>query len=176
MKKLITLLTIAISAVIFNSCGSVKETTPTYKFFAKVGSTEWKTNEVLPSTTPTSATYVSYMYYSTSSKYINFEVTNPTNKNYMSFYVYIPSYANAAGTYTYDNGNFYPKYYIAYSDYPTGRTTTGSCTITKFTYDANTSKITNLTGTFNFTQTATHWDDVTRSYSVSEGQFNGLSQ
>ncbi|MFN8436076.1 MAG: hypothetical protein U0V72_00450 [Cytophagales bacterium] len=175
MKKLITLISIAISAVIFNSCGSVKETTPTYKFFAKVNGTEWKTNEVLPSTIPTSAVYINYLnYYSNT---INIEIRNPNTGEILDMFIYNVTPSNGVGTYNSSDAKFSGNYYLNNSDANYDKSQSGSFKITSLTVNASTGNISNFSGTFNFSQTSTHtWDKVTRTTNITEGQINNISE
>src|SRR6478609_1494349 len=100
MKKILKGLTALAVIVGMFGCGKVTEKTPVYKFSAKVNGTSWATDMVMPSTTPSEASYVNYLSYSTSGKYIYCIVTNPKNNNSIKFSITIPSYVNAVGTYT----------------------------------------------------------------------------
>lgn len=177
MKKIISLISLGI-VFLLTSCGGGSDTKPVYKFFAKINGTEWKTNEVLPSTTPTSSVYVSNLRYYTSLNDIYVIIKNPNTGHKIVMDVYLSSYATAVGKYstTGSSAYFEPRYYIANNDSRTDVNTSGTFEVTKFTYDANAGKITNLSGKFSFTHTATHWDGVTRTTTVSEGELNNVSE
>jgi hypothetical protein len=175
MKKILSGLTTLTVIIGLFGCGKAEEKTPVYKFSAKVNGTSWATDMVVPSTTPSEAIYVDYLNYNTSGKYIYCIVKNPKNNNIIKFSITIPSYVNAVGTYTTSSGYFVPSYEIANSDALTSESVSGSFEITKFSYDPNSYKITAFSGKFSFKQTAKHWDDIARTFDVTGGEVNNLT-
>jgi hypothetical protein len=151
---------------------TVEDPKPVYKFTAKINNVDWSTYQ-----TTTSATtyYISDCQYYTGGNTLYITVINPVTTESFNASLYIANPQTAVATYPLSGSKYsdYAFYTVNDNDNPNSYGK-GTFTITKFTIDSKTFKLSNLSAKFEFTQTAQHSDGKIRTTTVSSGEMNDV--